>query len=537
MKKLATLLIAAGLVFGASTGASAIDFKASGQWLMSFDYGKNGSFTGGNGMTGFGKGKEDEFEAKQRVRLQLDAVASEALSGTLYFEIGNTTWGRADQGGALGADGKIVEVRRAYIDWMPPETDLKVRMGLQGLALPNYTMGKSQVFEDDVAAVTLSYQFNENVGLTAFWARPYNDNYNDVTVEDELGNKYRTGTGKHPGFMDNIDMGGLVLPLTFDGFKITPYFVMAGIGPNALARDKVTGKRTDPATGKVVDYDITGLNGVGATSWGQTVSGMLPAWGIVGSDGRKYYDVMKDQYATAWWAGLGIDVTYWDPFHVALDFAAGGVSYGKSRMNRAGWGLSLLAEYKLDWGVPGLVAWYYSGDDGDLGNGSERLPYVSLGNGDNKFSRFAFDGNPYIAREGVIGNSMAGTWGVGLRIRDFSFIEDLKHTFRINYIGGTNSKRVLKKLYQHGIARPAANNGGIGVDSMYLTSLDSALEFGFNTEYKMYENFTVAFDASYIALWLDDSRKTWAQTPMNGVGGSRDVRDAWNLNVTFAYEF
>ncbi len=536
MKKLATLLIAAGLVFGASTGASAIDFKASGQWLMSFDLGKNGKFTGGNGITGYGKGGEDQFEASQRVRLQLDAVASEALSGTLYFEIGKSLWGKADGGAALGADGKTIKVRRAYIDWMPPETDLKVRMGLIGLGLPNYTMGKSQVFEDDVAAVTASYQFNENVGLTAFWARPYNDNYNDVTVKDEDGNEYRTGTGKHAGFMDNIDMGGLILPLTFDGFKVTPYFVMAGIGPNALARDKVTGKKG----GK--DYEITGLNGAGATSWGQTVSGMLPAWGVVSSHGSKYYDVMKDKYATAWWAGVGIAVDYWDPFYVAFDFAAGGVSYGKSRMNRAGWGASLLFEYKLDWGVPGLYGWYYSGDNGDLGDGSERMPYVSLGNGDNKFSRFAFDGNPYIAREGAIGNSMTGTWGIGLRLRDFSFLEDLKHTFRINYIGGTNSPKVLKKMYwaeQRGeiAARPAANNGGIGVDNMYLTKLDSALEFGFNTEYKMYENFTVAFDASYIALWLDDGHKTWGQTAMNGKGGTRNVRDAWNLNLTFAYEF
>ena len=75
MKKIATLLLAAGLVFGAATGASAIDFKAKGQWIMSFDYGQNGGFTGGNGMTGFNKANksykgEDEFEAKQRVRLQ-----------------------------------------------------------------------------------------------------------------------------------------------------------------------------------------------------------------------------------------------------------------------------------------------------------------------------------------------------------------------------------------------------------------------------------------------------------------------------------
>ncbi len=336
--------------------------------------------------------------------------------------------------------------------------------------------------------------------------------------------------------MDNIDMGGLILPLTFDGFKITPYFVMAGIGPNALASDKGIG--TDGG----VPYEMDGFNGASkATSWGQTVSGMLPAWGIVSNNGQRYGRYMKDKYATAWWAGLGIAVDYWDPFYVAFDFAAGGVSYGSSRMNRAGWGASLLFEYKLDWGVPGLYGWYYSGDNGDLGDGSERLPYVSLGNGDNKFSRFAFDGNPYIAREKAIGNSMAGTWGIGLRLRDFSFIEDLKHTFRINYIGGTNSPKVLKKLWRNGIRIPA-NNAGVGVDNMYLTKLDSALEFGFNTEYKMYENFTVAFDAAYIALWLDDSRKTWGGTPMNGFGaaggrGTRNVRDAWNLNLTFAYEF
>lgn len=128
MKRIATLLLAAGLVFGVATGASAIDFKAKGQWIMSFDYGQNGGFTGGNGMTGFnGKSggryaNEDEFEAKQRIRLQLDAVASEALSGTVFFEMGDTTWGSNNSGGALGADGRIVEVKNAYIDWIVPQT-------------------------------------------------------------------------------------------------------------------------------------------------------------------------------------------------------------------------------------------------------------------------------------------------------------------------------------------------------------------------------------------------------------------------------
>ena len=84
MKRICTLILAAGLVFGAATGASAIDFKAKGQWLMGFSAGNNSltnttreNNTKSKGDTG------DGFVAQQRVRLQLDAVASEALSGTV----------------------------------------------------------------------------------------------------------------------------------------------------------------------------------------------------------------------------------------------------------------------------------------------------------------------------------------------------------------------------------------------------------------------------------------------------------------------
>jgi len=518
MKKLATLLIAAGLVFGVSTGANAIDFKAKGQWIMSFDYGQHGDFTGGNGRTGYNK-KQDEFEAAQRVRLQLDAVASEALSGTVYFEIGNTTWGKGGTegqgtGGSMGADGVSVEVKRAYIDWMVPETDLKVRMGIQGLQAPSFALKRAQSFGDDVAGVALSYQFNEYVGATAFWARPYNDNYK--------GYKKGDNSSYQANYMDNIDLGGLFLPLTFDGVKITPWGMIAGIGPNS---DRFTDDNGD-------EKYFGGISE--SESIGKFRSGMLPAWGVVGSDGRKAADQKLSEYPPAWWAGVTGDITYWDPFRVAFDFTAGGVSYDNNRLNRAGWMAALLAEYKFDWGTPGLVAWYASGDDDDLGNGSERLPTLSTGMSDNDFSHFAFDGNPYIAREGTIGTSMAGTWGIGLRVKDFSFVEDLKHTFRINYIGGTNDHQILKKLHRAGIS-VSPNQGGVGVDNMYLTDLDSALEIGLYNEYKMYDNFKIALDANYVALFLDDGNKTWKHAQMNGK--SRDVRDAWNVNVSFVYEF
>ena len=181
MKKIATLLLAAGLLFSAAGMAQAIDFKIRGQWIMAFDYGEHGAFTGGNGMTGYKKGNEDNFEARQRLRLQLDAVASENLSGSVIFEMGDQIWGQSATGGALGADGTVVEVKNAWLDWMVPDTDIKVRMGLQGFFLPSMTTG-SQVWGDDAAGITASWQINENVALTAFWS----DLHDNLRIYPEL---------------------------------------------------------------------------------------------------------------------------------------------------------------------------------------------------------------------------------------------------------------------------------------------------------------------------------------------------------------
>ena len=54
MKKFMTLLLAAGLVFSAASSASAIDFKAQGQWLVGFAGGQ-GNFVDKTRSTADGK--------------------------------------------------------------------------------------------------------------------------------------------------------------------------------------------------------------------------------------------------------------------------------------------------------------------------------------------------------------------------------------------------------------------------------------------------------------------------------------------------
>lgn len=512
MKKIATLLLAAGLVFSAATGASAIDFKAKGQWIMSFDYGMNGNFTGGNGQTGYNS-SEDEFEANQRVRLQLDAVASESLSGTVFFEIGKTTWGQNSSGGALGADSSnAIKLKNAYLDWIVPQTDLKVRMGIQGMALPSFTTG-SNVFNDDVAGITAAYQFNENVGVTALWARPWNDNYANDNDHD----------GNHNNFMDNVDVAALLVPLTFDGVKVTPWVMYAAIGPNAFRNED--------------GYFRNGKNKTLGTSWKYPAAGMFPVGGAHHKNGLAASNKVGE-YGNAIWAGLTGEVTMFDPIRIAWDFNYGSASYDQSRLNRSGWLASLLAEYKLDWAIPGIYGWYGSGDSNDPADGSGRMPSLSVNNNNNGFSNFAFNGNPYIARDATLGYSMAGTWGVGARLKDMSFLEDLKHTFRVNLIGGTNSPSMAKKMSRDNWGL-AANSGGVdgtlGMDPLYMTTMDYAMEIGLTNSYQMYENFTVMLDAAYLATWLDQSKSVWGNSKMNGK--SDEVRDPWNVNLSFVYSF
>ena len=220
--------------------------------------------------------------------------------------------------------------------------------------------------------------------------------------------------------------------------------------------------------------------------------------------------------------------------------------YKRQRLNRSGWLASLLFEYKMDWGIPGLYGWYASGDDDNPANGSERMPSLSVNNNNNGFSNFAFNGNPYIAREGILGYSMAGTWGIGARVKDVSFVEDLKHTLRVNYIGGTNAPKMAKYLAGNdargyngisgavnGVTGP--NMQGLGMDPLYMTTEDSALEIGLTNEYKMYENFTIMLDAAYLATWIDHSKSTWGRSHMNGK--SDQERDPWNVNLSFVYAF
>lgn len=493
MKRIMTLLLAAGMVFGAATGATAVDLNMKGQWLFGFGYLDN-SLVQKQGGKRTAAANSDKFAAMQRLRLQMDAVASESLSGTVMFEIGDTTWGNANSGGALGADGRIVEVMRAYIDWIVPNTELKFRMGLQGVAFPS-VVGGSAIMDENAAAITASWRFNDNVALTGLWMRPYNDNFSGATTANN-------GYNEPANYLDNMDIFLLSLPLTFDGIKVTPWASMGFAGSNTFNGTSWKASNT------------VGEHGVdaGTAVW----KGLMPINApTAGKDGNNF----NRAYGNMFWAGLPIGITALDPWNFELDLNYG-YSEGFGRYNsvnasnglvkradskREGWMARGLVEYKMDWGTPGLFGWYASGDDSNVKNGSERMPTLApCGNissfmGDGAERGWSVFTNGWNNAGYDVMLSYSGTWGLGAQIANLTFMEDLSHTVRVAYWGGTNSPSMIKYMDQNANFR--------GGEGLYLTTNDGLVEVNVDTTYKIYENLTATLELGYIANVVDTS--TW----------------------------
>ena len=506
MKKILTLMLAAGMLLGAAGGAKAIDFKASGEWLVGFGLG-DGSLI--KDMDNKKYHHDDTFNAGQRVRLQLDAVASESLSGTVFFEIGDQMWGNAESGGALGADGKEVKVKNAYIDWMVPNTDLKLRMGLQAVAMPNVA-GGSAIMDGDAAAVVASYQFNDNVGLTALWMRPLNDNY---TGTNAAGKAYGNG---YNNYLDNMDLFALMLPLKFDGVELTPWAMYGMQGKNTRFNEGGV-ETADGALNVTLPGYYPGMNGL-----------------ALGNTGKAY--------GSMFWAGLPVAITAFDPLNIEFDINYGyveamgrydvlkrGTDLVRGNSKREGWLVKALVEYKMDWGTPGIFGWYASGDDGNVKNGSERLPSIA---GAGNFTSFMGDGNlAWGTGHNFYDNNLtyAGTWGVGLQIADVSFVEDLKHTFRVAYWGGTNSPSMVKYMGS-GVAWDETT---ATQDGPYLTTNDGLLEFNLVNSWQIYENLEANLELGYIVNMMD--KDTWDKSYVSNRNWSK--QDAWKAQLIFAYTF
>ncbi|MFO7718238.1 MAG: outer membrane homotrimeric porin, partial [Desulfohalobium sp.] len=177
-------------------------FKAVGQWT--------------DGATFDEETDDDEFVAGQRARTYFEMAANENVKYVLGLEIGETTWGNKEEGGALTADEKVVKVKHSYLDFAYGNLD--VRAGLQAVSLPSHY--GSNILNADGAALTVSTEVNDMLSVTAGWVR----------AEDKSG----AGSQDEQG-SNEYDIGFLAAPITMDTVDFTPFFAYAWLGKDTDA--------------------------------------------------------------------------------------------------------------------------------------------------------------------------------------------------------------------------------------------------------------------------------------------------------------
>ena len=477
MKKLTTLLLAAGMVFAASAPASAVDVKMDGEYMFTYGLGERTAF-GGN------------FDAAgQRLRLGMTFTASENLSGYMQLQAGISQ--TANNGYDWGTDttgrNSDIAVRQAYIDWMVPNTDVKVRMGKQLTGLPEDAFGKHAVMHPGWGGrdgISISAPVTDWLDVTAFWVRSAYNNHEDFAYDTDMS--------------DKSDFFALSAAMKFDGFAITPYVMYASI-------DKST---------------------YGAKYNADEAEWYLAGNGIPGSSDGGY---LAD--GNAFWAGATASLTYFDPFTLKVSGAYGVVSYDglgdkladKTALiptinhpnynDRDGWYVQAKASYKTAYGTPILGAWYGSGDDRDV-------QYLRQGwiptNAGRFHPSFGLRAGEFGLYDTASLHNIAGTWGVQAGIENVSFLEDLSHKFTVTLWKGTNQDSAL-----------ASDTN----PTEYMTTSDTAVEFNLASTYKIYKNLTANLELAYILADFDkDDHYEWAD-------GDDYSENGWSAMLSFAYKF
>jgi hypothetical protein len=377
MKKLATLLLAAGMVVASTAPANAVDVKVDGRYRFSFMTGQSG-YDGAN----------QEY-TQQRFRLGLTFAASENLSGYVQFQLGKYKWGTAQTSGG-NTDGTDVSVRQSYIDWTVPGTAVKVRMGRHCLGLPNDAFGENAVMSSGYGTrdgIVVTAPVTDWLGVTALWTRV-------------------NASGADLDTNSTDDIYAAIANLKFNGFKADVYAAYATLDKDA----SVTAYEWNKDEKKFeLDADATFTSADGST--------------------------LPDFEGKAYWVGFTSTMSYFDPFTLKLSAAFGEATADKfEKEDQKGWNVQAKASYALDFGTPVLGAWYFSGDDDRAGDGT--MPHVA---GAFTPTRTLHDGS--IGLTGGIGSDMFyGNWGVQAGVEGVSFVKGLSHDFLVSYIQGTNKE-------------------------------------------------------------------------------------------------
>lgn len=517
MKKLATLLLAAGLIFSAAQPAAhAAEVKVSGMFDFAFEYTSN--LGNANMMYPFMDTADAEklgrsyhqkrSAAVQRLLIGIEFIASENLSAYWDGMFGYNTWGGPASGiaypanangGALGSRAANIITRQAYLDWVIPETDIKIRMGQQFFYAPSFAAGNPALVSETGTGITVTGPINDQITFLGQWIR--------------VSSEARRGASAFKFMNDTLDVFALMLPLRYESFRLTPWMGYARAGNGAIAYGHAPGlDGFTPVSGNMLPLQ----NAVIAALGKSPVVSANPLNDMTVNNATANSGL---QNANMWWVGFGGELTRFDPFRLAIDTYYG--NNGQSGpYKRSGWYASMAASYKTQYGIPTLKAWYATGDDGEINNGSER-PVVLHGGFAAQGADTFFTTSIGTLEKTLSNGNPSGTWGVSAQWNGLSLIPEMMHNFHVTYFQGTNNKNMAR------YADPTTIQ-------TYITKADSAVEIDFYTTYNIYRDLTAMLQLSYIIQNFDEKLWTEACAPTG-----REVRfsDAYRVSLMLRYRF
>jgi len=505
MRKFIVLALTAVMVLGALASAeAATEVKMTGDARIYGLFMDNRNFTGWNRA---GNRKEENFEVWERFRLRTDFVASEAVKFRFGIKV-EDTWGHGTFTAANPAT--PVQVYLAYLQFKWPDSDVQITAGLQPVALPHSAMfNASPVFSDQMAALTITAPIiPDTLSVLTGFGRLI-ENSSDFTTRGFSNDATTT-------YAQNLDAYFLALPITVDGFKVTPWGTIA-----------VAGKHVDYSWKDTTD----GVNGVG-NSFANTLISSATALngGPSGNSGGLRNTNPAGRWRNAqnvyWWAGGAFEVTALDPIRFYADVIYGsGAQSDRKADKRHGWFVDFGAEYTgLDVVTPQVFAWWSTGEDKSTSNGSERMPYMRSAWGPG--NSFLFDNGQELNHGGAnMFVSPVGNMGIGASLDKISFIEKLTHRLTFTYVRGTNSPMAIRNYMLN------TNNTADGLAYFSLgrdlTWNESLYALNFDTKYQIYENLAAVVETGW--AHGDFQRHVWY--------GHHTTADAWKCAFGLTYKF
>ncbi len=491
-KAQALVLMTAVLVLGTlGLARAATEVKMVGDALIYGTFFSNRNFTGWNApawtsatptWSRAGTKTEESFEIWERFRLRADFVANEAVKFRLGVKV-EDTWGH---GTFTAANPEAaIQVYEAFLQFKWPGCDVEITAGQQNVELPQSKLFySSPVFGDRMTALTVTAPLvDKTLGLLAGFGRLIDTNRTyDVTTTQVA---------------DELDAYFLALPITLDGFKVTPWgtVVVAGRSANLF---------TLKSSQQNSSFYIDNLASAGTF--------LSPA-------------LWKNAQNAYWWAGGAFEVSALDPvrFYADVIYGEGSMS-DRKKSRRQGWFVDAGAEY-TGWDVltPQVYGWWSTGEDGSTRNGSERMPMIRPNWGAG--SGFLFDTQHELVKNSNMGLSPAGSWGLGATLDNISFIEKLSHRLTVNYVRGANSARAIRDLNTLLGSNPYFQMGRDLTLNEYVVGVNC------DTKYMIYENLAAVLETGFAHGEFQQS--VWGHRLVNQARDS----DTWKVAFGLSYKF